>query len=128
MKYYVLCVAVLLCSSAARAASAPGKTVIVDFNLASSGPANGEFVGTLMLRGSNLTGTIVDQAYGYSYVVNPGSTLKAKQLRLTCTLTTPVQDVITLSGTLGPLSGKGKGSFTESFFGETGTYVAMKAP
>jgi hypothetical protein len=128
MKYVALCVGLLSCTSAAHAAPKAAKNLSTDFNLTTSGAAGGEFLGTLKLKGTSLSGTFVSQSFGYVYNVNAGSTLKAKVLHLTCTLTNPVADVITLSGKLNSLTGKGKGSFSESFFNEAGTYVATKAP
>jgi hypothetical protein len=128
MKYLALCAPLLFGIGVAHAASEQTKALSIDFTLSSGGPANGEFLGNLKLKGGSLSGTIVNKSFGYVYSVSPGSSLQAHILNLTCSTTNPATDVISLSGKLNPLTGKGKGTFTESYFNESGPYTAKKTP
>jgi hypothetical protein len=57
--------------------------------------------------------------------INVGSYLKNKRLHLQCD-SEGLTDVFTFAGRLNPLTGKGKGTVSESLTGEKGTWIATK--
>jgi len=57
--------------------------------------------------------------------VNVGSDLKNKKLRLQCD-SKGLTDVFSFTGSLNPLTGKGKGTVSESLTGEKGNWIASK--
>ncbi len=87
---------------------------------------NGVDSAKLSLSKGKLTGSVVVISPGGTYpcTVNSGSTLAHHQLNLTCTIGR--EEMVTLSGRLNSRTGIGKGSFSETFFKETGTYTSAK--
>ena len=116
-----LCLLPLLMAQQAHAA----KALSVQFSIAHTEGFDGVDPASLTLSKGNLSGTIQIISPGpatYPCTVNFGSTLIHDQLSLTCTI--GPDEMVTLSGKLDARTGLGKGTFSESFFKEQGTYKA----
>ena len=114
----------LLAAPHARAA----QTLSVRFTISNTNGFNGVDTASLKLAKGNLSGTVQVVSPGpntYPCTVNFGSTLAHGQLNLTCTI--GPDEMVTLSGTLNSRTGAGKGTFSETFFKEQGTYKASGA-
>jgi hypothetical protein len=101
------------------------KALSVQFSISNTEGFNGVDPATLTLSKGNLSGTIEIISPGpatYAFTVNFGSTLIHDQLNLTCTI--GPDEMVTLTGTLNRRSSVGKGTFSETFFKEQGTYKA----
>ena len=116
-----------LLAGAAFGASAPLQ-LSVNFTVAGTSDFDGVDPAALAIKkGGSVTGTIMITNIfepPVACTVLAGSTDVAGVLKLTCS---PFSDeTISFNGTLKPRLGSGKGSFSESFFGQTGTYRAKK--
>ena len=115
--------ALLLAAPPALAA----KALSVNFTIGNTEGFNGVDPASLILSKGRLSGTVtvISPDGTFPCTVNSGSTDIHNKLNLTCTI--GPAEMVTLSGTLKSRTGVGKGSFTESFFKETGTYTAARA-
>jgi hypothetical protein len=114
---------VILAAAQAHAA----RTFSVEFTISNTEGFNGVDAASLAENKGNLSGTVTvitpDGTFPCS--VNFGSTDIHDQLSLTCTI--GPAEMVTLSGRLNLRTGKGKGTFSETFFKEQGTYKATQA-
>jgi len=116
--------AVLLAAPQAHAA----KALSVDFTISGTNGFNGVDTASLILSNGKLSGTVSVISPGpvtYTCTVNAGSTDIRNKLHLTCTI--GPDEMVTLAGVLKPRTGAGKGTFSETFFKEQGTYKAALA-
>ena len=101
------------------------KALSVQFSISNTEGFNGVDPAMLTLSKGNLSGTIEIISPGpatYPCTVNFGSTLIHDRLNLTCTI--GPDEMVTLTGKLNSRSSVGKGTFSETFFKEQGTYKA----
>jgi len=103
------------------------KTLSVNFTIANTNGFNGVDPASLTVSKGTLSGTVtvISPDGTFPCTVNAGSTDLQNYLHLTCTI--GPEEMVTLSGRLNPRTGIGHGKFSESFFKETGAYVASKA-
>jgi len=115
---------VLLAAPQAHAA----KALSVNFTISGTNGFNGVDTASLILSNGKLSGTVSVISPGpatYPCTVNEGSTDIRNTLHLTCTI--GPDEMVTLSGVLKSRTGTGKGTFSETFFREKGTYKASLA-
>lgn len=137
-KFPVACLAsALLCAAAmvgpelARAERAhhPQGPFHVVFKVSTSSDFfAGNAPATLMLTNGALTGKLdISELVGNPDIctVLPGSTDSRGNLKLSCREQI-LSDILTFAGKLHPLTGIGRGTFSEDVFGTTGTYRTRK--
>ena len=115
----------LLALVAAAPQANAAKVISLQFTVSKTHGFDGMDSASLAVSKENLSGTVEVVSPGpatYPCAVNFGSTLIHDQLNLTCTI--GPDEIVTLSGRLDPKTGTGKGTFSETFFREQGTYRA----
>ena len=122
----LFCATAFPCATPSRAAEPP-LHLTVTFTVSGTGSFDGTYVATLTWAKGAIKGSMTMPADfdGDICTVDSGSTDTKNKLSLTCTEMI-VSDHLTFSGKLHVLSGKGHGKFSETFFGDSGTYTAAK--
>jgi hypothetical protein len=102
------------------------RTLAVNFTISGTEGFNGVDAASLKLAKGRLSGTVtvISPDGTFPCTVNSGSTDIRHQLSLTCTI--GPAEMVTLSGKLNAVTGAGKGSFSETFFKETGKFTAAQ--
>jgi len=103
------------------------RTLAVNFTISGTEGFNGVDAASLRLSKGQLSGTVtvISPDGTFACTLNSGSTDIRNRLNLTCTI--GPAEMVTLSGKLNPVTGVGKGKFSETFFKETGTFTAALA-
>jgi hypothetical protein len=117
---------VVLHGAAAAPATARDLKLKLIFKV-SGGTGEAFFPADLLFSKGQITGIVTAKHDGAKYAcpVQSGSTDNGYNLKMTCSVENGI-DIVTFAGKLNLLTGNGRGTVSDTFYHETGNYIASK--